>query len=234
MKKLSKQRRMEPEEKPTPKQPNFTWLLLLSYLIFLAAFTFEQTLRWSNPIDGFMSGIIQGSLLGVAWCLIYILPWSLIIFGLYRWRRWPRFRTHWTLAPSVLLSIASAGSLVVNPPNPSNRFKRFAKTDLPANAQNLHYRFTGGGFADYGDTYYFTTTPAEVDRLIVDLGLAEDVAFGREGLSYTIMQPLEGCPDFSSWEGAKQFKGWDEKEHWFYYLITDPTRSQVYVMVGCI
>lgn len=125
-------------------------------------------------------------------------------------------------------------SLLVDPPSPTKRFEKFTKTSLPGNAWDLHFRFTGGGIADYGDTYYFKTTPSEVDRLIEELGLVEDEVYGQEGMSYTIIKTLEDCPDFSSWEGSKQFKGWDERRHWFYYLITDSTRTQVYVMVGSI
>jgi 4-amino-4-deoxy-L-arabinose transferase-like glycosyltransferase len=225
---------MEPEDTPRPKRLHFALLLLLSFLIFLVGFAFEQALRWSNHLDGLLSGLVQSGILGVAWCLIYVLPWSLIIFGLYRWRRWWRFRTQWILAPSILIAILSIGSLLTNPQSPSNRFKRFAKTNLPANAQDLHFHFTGGGFADYGDTYFFRTTPSEVDRLISDLRLSEDEFYGQEGMSHAIVSPFSDCPDFSSWKGGKQFKGWDERQRWFYYLITDSTRTQVYVMIGCI
>ena len=225
---------MEPEDAPKPKRLHFVLLLFLSFLVFVAGFTFEQTFSWTNRLDGFMSGLIQGGMLGVAWCLIYVLPWSLLIFGLYLWRGWERFRTQWILAPSILIVILVAGSLITHPPSPAKRFKRFAKTELPANAQNVNFRFSGGGFADYADTYYFKTTSKEVDRIIADLGLAEDEFYGREGMSHTIVSPLPGSPDFSSWGGSKQFKGWDERQHWFYYLITDSTRTHAYVMIGCI
>ena len=225
---------MESKDTQKPKRLHFAFLLLLSFLVFLAGFTFEQTFSWTNHLDGFMSGLIQGGMLGVAWCLIYVLPWSLIIFGLYRWRGWERFRTQWILAPSILIVILLAGSLITDPPSPANRFKRFAKTELPTNAQNINFRFRGGGFADYADTYYFKTTPVEVDRIIADLGLAEDQIYGRQGKSYTIVTPLPGSPDFASWKSRKQFTGWDERQQWFYYLITDSTRTHVYVMIGCI
>ena len=224
---------MEPEKTPPPKRLHYALLMLFSFLAFPVGYAIDQSFRWTDHWDGFLSGLIQGGILGIPWCLIYVLPWSLIIFGLYRWRRWQRFRTQWILAPSILIVAVMIGLLVVDPPNPTKRFARFTKTTLPLNAQGLHFHFTGGGFADYGDTYYFQTTPSEVERLIDDLGLAEDDVYGHEGISYTIIKQLEGCPDFSSWKGAKQFKGWDEEQHWFYYLITDSTRTQVYMMVGC-
>ncbi len=225
---------MEPDETPTPKRLHFALLMLFSFLAFPVGYTIDQTFRWTDHWEGFLSGLIQGGILGVPWCLIYILPWSLIIFGLYRWRRWQRFRTQWILAPSILIVVVMVGSLILDPPSPARRFAKFGKTALPVNARDLHYRFTGGGFADYGDTYYFTTTPSEVDRLIRDMKLEENGSYSILGMSHTGFTPLPGCPDFSSLKGAKQFTGWDERQHWFYHLVTDSTRTQVYVIVGCI
>jgi hypothetical protein len=87
--------------------------------------------------------------------------------------------------------------------------------------------------ADYGDTYYFITSPSEVERLVRDMGLEENEFYTAGSMEHTGFPPLPGCPDYNEWEGAKQFKGWDDKQHWFYYLITDSTRKHVYVMVGC-
>ena len=224
---------MEPEHTPTPERLHFALLLFLSFMAFLLGSAIDQTFRWTNHLEGLWSGFIQGAIFGVVWCLIYVVPWSLVILGLYHWRRWQRFRSQWILAPSILILILMIGSLLVDPPSPTNRFKRFAKTELPTNAQNLHFHFAGGGFADYADTYYFKTTPMEVDRLIADLGLAEDEFYGRDRMSHTSITQLPDCPDFTSWEGSKHFKGWDKWQHWFYNLITDSTRTHVYIMVGC-
>jgi 4-amino-4-deoxy-L-arabinose transferase-like glycosyltransferase len=225
---------MELEDTPPPKQSHFALLLFLSFLVTVFGWTFEQTIQWSNHLEGFFSGLLQGAIFGLGWCLIYVLPWILIISGLYRWRRWRRFRTHWILAPSILIATALIGSLFVSPPTPENRFQRFAKAELPANAQDLHFHFSGGGMADYSDTYYFKTTPSEVDRIIHDMGLELDEVLDSEGRPYTVVKALPECPDFSTWKGAAQYRGWDEREHWFYYLITDSSKTQVYMMIGCI
>lgn len=134
----------------------------------------------------------------------------------------------------MLVFLVTIGVLLVEPPTPSRRFRNFAKTEMPENARNLHYHFTGGGVADYGDTYYFETTPEEVDRIIVRMHLDEDKFYGREGLTHTSIKKLADCPDFSTWKGARQYKGWDETRNWFYYLITDASRTRVYIMIGCI
>ena len=225
---------METEETQKQKRLHYAIVLLLSFLFFTAGFAIEQTFRWTNHFDGFMNGLIQGAIFGVTFCLIFILPWSLLIHALCRWRRSQESPNLLILAPSILFFIAMIGSLVIDPPNPRNRFKEFANTELPSNASNFHYRFTGGGIVDYQDTYYFTTTPAEVKRMIAEMNLEEDEIFDRKGMSPTNIDPLPGCPDFSSWEGAKQFKGWDDQKQWFYYLITDATKTKVYMKVGCI
>jgi hypothetical protein len=59
-------------------------------------------------------------------------------------------------------------------PTAANRSSRLADTPLPAAARNLKFELRGGGIADYSDTCYFETSPAEVDRLIREIGLVED------------------------------------------------------------
>lgn len=193
----------------------------------------DQALRWTNHWDGFLSGLVQGGMFAVPWLLIYVLPWSLIILGIYRWRRLEHFRTQWILAPSFLMIAIMVGSLIFDPPSPEKRFEKFAKTALPNDSRDLHYRFTGGGLADFNDTYYFTTSPSEVDRLIRDMGLKKNETYTSGSMLHLGFSPLPSCPDCNTWVGAKQFKGWDDRQHWFYYLITDSTRTQVYVIVGC-
>jgi hypothetical protein len=225
----------EMSQEPTQdtKRLHFGLLLLISFALFNLGYIVDQTVRWSDHAQGFFNGVVHILFFGIAWCF-YLLRWSLVVFALYRWRGWKHHRTQWVLAPAVLVLLVMIGGLLFQPPTPSRRFKNFAKTELPPNAQNLHYHFSGGGVADYGDTYYFETTPEEVGRIIGEMRLDEDESYGREGLTHSNVSRLPGCPDFSTWEGAKQYKGWDDKQHWFYYLITDGTRTKVYMMVGCI
>ena len=211
----------------------FGLLLLISFVLFNLGYIIYQIVRWSDHAQGFLNGLIHILVFGTAWCL-YLLPWSLIVFGLYRWFSWKRFRAQWVLAPAVLVFLATTGGLLFQPPSPTRRFKKFAKTELPASAENLHYHFSGGGVSDYGDTYYFETSPEEVDRIIREMRLDEDEYNGQEGLGHKVVSVLPGCPDYSRWEGAKQYKGWDDKRHWFYYLITDGSRTKVYMMIGSI
>lgn len=216
-----------------PKHLQLGSLLLISFATFNLGIVVDQTVRWSDHFSGFVNGLFHVLVFGIAWC-VFLLPWSLVIFALYRWRRWRRFRPHWVLAPAVLTLLVSVGSLIIYPPTAANRFKGFAKTELPKNTRDLHFRFTGGGIADYGDTYYFQTTPDEVDRLIQNMGLSLDKAYGFKGNFNTSVEKIPGCPDFSTWEGAVQFKGHNESRDWFYYLITDSSKTRVYIWICCI
>jgi hypothetical protein len=130
--------------------------------------------------------------------------------------------------------LVAIGALIIHPPTPRNRFRSFAKIELPANAGNLHFHFTGGGIADYGDTYYFETTPGEVERIIRELNLSQDSAYGFEGNYHTSIEKIPGCPDFHSWVGARQYRGNDADENWFYSLITNSSKTQVYMRICCI
>ncbi|MBN8458233.1 MAG: hypothetical protein J0M04_10390 [Verrucomicrobia bacterium] len=215
-----------------PKQRNFALLLVGSFALFNGAYILDQTIRWSDHWDGFRCGLVHVIFIGIAWC-IYVFPWSLIVFALYRWRKWSRYRAFWILAPAWAFLVFVLGSLVLEPPIPSVRFRTFAKSELPSDAVNVRHHFSGGGVADYFDTYYFETTPQEVERLIADMKLEEDVFGSMEMLPKLGYSQPPGWPDFLSWEGARWFRGHDAAEHWFYNLVTDPTRTRVYVWVGC-
>jgi len=214
------------------KQPHFGMLLVISFVIFNLGFIVDQTFSWSDHPRGFMNGLLHVMVYGIVW-FICLLPWSLIVFALYRWRKWRKFRAQWVLAPAVLVLLVALGTLIVHPPAPRSRFRRFAKTELPVNARNLHFHFTGGGLADYGDTYYFETTPEEVERIIRELNLSHDPAYFFEGRYHTSIEKIPGCPDFQSWVGARQYRGHDADKHWFYSLITDSSKTHVYMLICC-
>lgn len=105
------------------------------------------------------------------------------------------------------------------------------KAELPALASDLHYSFSGGGLADYGDQYYFKCLPEDVDRLIEGMKLTPDQSYKGPG-SYTIISGLPGCPDPDMWDGSSQYRR-DDKT-WFYYLLANQSKTEVYVFIGCM
>jgi hypothetical protein len=207
--------------------------LLLSLPLFGVGYVIVQTIRWTNHLDGFMSGLIHLVFFSVG-AAIYLIPWALIVHFSFRKRANQRRRTLWMLGPSVLMCLLSLSSLATNPPTAEQRFRRFAKTELPGGISDLRTNFSGGGLADYGDTYYFKTSSAEIDRLIREMELEEDKYYSQQKSPYSIIKVLPDSPDYRKWVGAKKFTAWDDRKRWFYHLITDATKTQVYVFVGCI
>lgn len=217
-----------------PKQLHFGLLLLISFTLFNLGYIVNQTLRWSEHFHGITNGIFHVFMLGVAWCF-YILPWSLIVFAVYRWRKWKQFRAHWILTPAVLALLVTIGSLIVHPPTPSNRFKSFAKTHLPENIQNLHVYFSGGGIADYHDEYYFETSPGEVRRLISEMNLTEDGGYLNAGeIEGSYLSRKSTFPSPEAWRDSKVFARNNRETGWHYELRVDSTETKVFITIGCI
>jgi hypothetical protein len=212
------------------KQLHFALALLISFMVFNFGFVVDQTFRWSDHLQGFMNGVFHIMVYGIAW-VVYLVPWSLIIFGLYKWRKWNRFRTAWLLIPSIVISIMIIAGLIVSPPNPEKRFQTFTKVHLPGNIMNLRYHFSGGGLADYSDTYYFQTTPDEIDRLISEMNLSEGNRFKDD--AFIPIYPPTDWPSFRDWKNSKLYQAHTDKG-WSYYLLMNEERNEVYVSIGCI
>ncbi|MDB4577318.1 hypothetical protein N9115_01465 [bacterium] len=117
-------------------------------------------------------------------------------------------------------------SLITRPPTPSVRFEWTTKTALPENAKELRHFFSGGGVADYHDTYYFQTSPEEVDRLILGMKLEHDKSWELKPHYH----PLE----METWDQPKAFSHYDEEASWLYSLVTDSSRTKVFVRVSCM
>jgi hypothetical protein len=225
-------RRDEPV--PVPKRIHFGWLLLGSFLLWNGAYVIDQAVRWTNHFEGFINGVFHMYFTGLVWAL-YLGPWSLIVWALYRWQGWHRFRALWVLGPAVLVFVVQIGALLVSPPTPEARFKRAAGVALPEQVADLRVHFTGGGTTDLGDTYYFTCAPEVTDGLIEAMKLEEDPSFGNKELGiepYSIVPLRDGWPDYWEWEGLRQFGRGDGA--WFYFLLTDEARTRVYVYMGSI
>lgn len=221
---------MNTNDAPKTKRMHFALVLLISFILYNSGFILDQTVQWTDHYNGFINGIFHILVYSIVWC-VEILPWSVLIYVLYRWKKWERFRTYWILAPAILILIGISASLILSPSTPAKRFKSFAKADLPTNATGLKFNFRGGGLADYGDTYYFKTSPNEVERLIMQMHLQKEEDFIADS-SYTPIGTLPNCPDFKTWTNAKQYR--NHAGVWFYYLIVNGSKTEVYILIGCI
>jgi len=224
---------MKPERGYEASKPmHFAAALMLSFVIFNAGYVISQTLSWSNHLAGLVNGLFHSLFFVFGWAMLFI-PWGIAVFVSFRKRQDKRRRTQWILAPAWVVFILFLAGMVFDYPTPKKRFERMAKIDFPSPVDGLRTQFTGGGIADYGDTYYFKTTSTEIERIIREKGMDEDESFGRDGMSSTIIKPLQGSPDFNDWENGKQYKWMDDDFHWFIYLITDSAKTQAYIFVGC-
>ena len=109
------------------------------------------------------------------------------------------------LVPSILAICWVLVIFIVDPPAARSRFKKFTGVELPKNARDLGFSGEGGGLADFCDTYFFQSTPDEVDRLIRDLGLEEDTFWNGRKSSGLPGLPLPGCPDFRTWQNSRHY-----------------------------
>lgn len=222
---------MDDVNKVIAKPLGFAALLAISFGLANVGSIIEQMIRTTNLLHGFVIGLFQVFIYGFVWVL-YVLPWSLLIEGLYRWRKWQRFRTYWMLAPAFIITAIPVGSLFVEPPFASTRFEKLTQTTLPENMQNFRCDLSGGGMGigDYFDTYYFETTPEEFERLSRKMQLSPDDFFDKQRGYLTTIEVLPGWPDHKQWENSSQYRG-ERPSGGFYCVITDSTKTKVYILI---
>lgn len=219
------------EENTVSARPlGFAALLAVSFGLFNVGFIIEQTLRWSDPLQGFLSGLKIAYISAVGWA-IFVLPWSLMIAVMYRWQKWQRYRTYWILAPSFVMACLLVASLVIESPRATSRFVKFTQSTLPEKRQNFRSNLTGGGFVDYLDTYYFETTPEEFERLRVEMQLSLDDLFDPHKKDTTEVALLPEWPDYRQWITPVQYYV-GLPSGMFCYLITDASKTKVYIATG--
>lgn len=221
---------MDAIEPSTSKPMNLGVALLISFLLFTGGNVISETLRWTDHFKGFQNGAIHTLIFGFAW-VMYGIPWYLLGCFIYRKRNWEKHEARWVIAPGALMFITVMTLLVIDPPTPAHRFKQIAETELPGNLQELHFRFTGGGIADISDRYYFKTTPDEMESLIARMRL-EPIPFAFFG-NHDTRFSLPDCPEISSWKGVRLYSRntGGECPEWFFYLVTDETKTQAYVWI---
>ena len=227
---------ISPREVVAKRKPlKFRYALLLSYLLFISGDIVDETIRWTSHLGGFVNGVFNALFVFTLPWLLVCLTWAFVVRALYNSQPWNRFRTFWIVAPALAVFLLSIANIVQHPSTPTARFERYSKTKLPADAQGLHYSFSGGGFADYGDSYYFQTSPAEVDRLIKEMKLELDSLFLDEEarkMRSGQVPLLPDCPDHRQWKGASLWMRMEEG--WFYHLLHSADKTQIYIYIGCI
>lgn len=189
----------------------------------------DQAFRWSDLMEGIINGAFHSIFIAIAWIFYGLIP-GLIIYGLYQWRRWQRFRSVAIAFPGIATLTFAIMGIILFPTTPANRLKQFTGADLPASAYDLRAHFSGGGIADFSDNYYFRCSPTDTDTLIRALGLTPTDSSDH----YLSDRPFLSWPDPATWTGSKFYRGERDDGIWFYFLRTDAAREQVYLLVFSI
>lgn len=223
---------MPETESSKPKELGIGWLLLISFVLVTGSFVIDQTIRWSSPWDGFLNGLVHIAYFGSG-MLLDVIPWSLLIWGVCRWVGLRRFRPHLILAPAAIQSFVLLSQLVSFPPTARGSFKQFTKAEIPEDARKTQYHLWGGGMADYSISYYFECSQESVAKLITSMQMGEGFEITPQ---YAPHMPhigrLTSPPDLARWTGGKSYSR--EDGGWTFYLVTDPTKTKVYIWMCCI
>lgn len=204
-------------------------VLVASFFIFIGSFILNQVVRCSDLVDGIVSGLCFLPVSSIGWILDALLP-GLLIYALYRWRRWKRFQAVAILSPALATLAFIIAGFIFDPPTPAHRLKKFTGADLPLSAHDLRTHFSGGGLADFEDTYFFRCSPADTEKLIKALDLSPA---SMELPPPTLLKaPFPSWPDPGTWSGSTLYQGWRDEGAWSYDLRTDPSREQVYLQVS--
>lgn len=223
---------MTTEKPATYRRLGFGKLLLISFGLWTGSYVIEQTIRWSNPLEGFVCGLFHIFFTGISWAVL-ILPWSLVVGGLYKAFEWQRFRSHWVLAPSIAALAFTIIGLIQSPPTARGSFSNFTKAEIPAEAKNVKYHLRGGGVSDYSIAYYFECSSESLEKLVREMQMGEERDLTAESIHYMGLQKeLPNSPDPTQWVGGRIYSR--EAGSWDFNVITDPTKTKVYVWMWCI
>ncbi|MCG8599749.1 MAG: hypothetical protein MI807_06370 [Verrucomicrobiales bacterium] len=209
------------------------YALLISLFLLVIAYIAAESLGWSNTWHGISNGVRHSILVIPIW-IVFFLPWGLGVFAIYRATKWNRFRTAWVIFPSMFFLCWAFLKATLFAEQPEERFERFSGAAFPGRCENLEYFFSGGGLADYIDTYYFETTPDEINRLIHELKLKADTEFRISEFPHIPISKLPNSPDWRKWQGLRLLKNNTKSSNWIYYLLTNDQRDRAYVKIGCL
>lgn len=217
-----------------PKQTSVFRLFAASLGIYMLtlflSYLFEE-FALNGVVDGivnsFEKSIFYVMIFGLAW-LLNIFPLNLLVLGLYRWRRWRKYRTQFVLGPSLCIFGISMLLEVFNWPTAHQLFKVETGVPLPDSAQDLRSSGEHTAMGQIRDTFYFRCNPHDTEKLIQAMHLDEDnTGFGNS----PIERPKPDWPDPRTWKGRRVYTHSDAKNWVFYNLVTDENQNQVYVYI---
>jgi hypothetical protein len=216
-----------------PARFNLFWLLVLSFASLVGASFVLSLIQNTDPLKLFISNFLFVlPILFIMW-LFLGLPWCLVMKFIGRVTKRGRLGETLVLAPAVLLFF---NGLVSASPDSSawrTRFNEISGVELPANVEGLRVQHEFGGCANGSTTYYFRTTPDEMDRLISELQFynANDrsVIYGGVDMPELVLK-LRNCPSSDSWDGRQLWLGGKHlKLALWAEMIVDADKTQAYI-----
>ncbi|MBN1552411.1 hypothetical protein JW979_13135 [bacterium] len=160
----------------------------------------------------------------IGWC-ICVVPWSFIVFMVFRWRRINQRRTAWLLAPSILmlLTILAKDTYSVR-----GMFEKVIMEPIPESVSDLKAFGVGGGFGNPQYLLYFRIDPNEFNTVLnsrpfkISSTSFDDIApfYPSNWISY-------GWPNLKQWVDAEIYEVtiWNRSR---YRIITSKDHQQVF------
>jgi len=239
-----------PSNAPKKKWP--IWLFVISYVFWISSGILDQVFRWTDHATGLLNGLILAVIATFSWAVICF-PVNITTFLLYRLWGWKRYRRTALLAPSVGMFGLIVVGLIFDPSDAQHRLKDITGATLPASARDIRTDFSGGGFADFEDWYYFRCSREDANRLIKELhletGYSDNNPFNYlyppkkkwpgpvqsdEWLGFTEPGFIKhGWPDPKNWSEPQMYDGQSGDGKWQYHMLIDGEHQQVYLNIYC-
>jgi hypothetical protein len=209
------------------KQTHFGLQLLASYLLYAVGLVVYGIIDDSDPVEGLALGFVMALLFSIVW-LIYVLPWSLFIYWLYRRHQWQRFRFAWMLAPVMVFLVWMLGSALEETIWPAKKFERATHCPLPRGITDFHYRYSNGLLQEDEFLCCFRCSPQETAQLIAGLKLVKEECMYLDNPCEPVSPLPNGWPDCRTWTRPVLYRDVIEPHHkgWT-YLLTDERQEKV-------
>ncbi len=212
---------------PSSGWTQFLWVPLLSFAVFHLDAAAYYAVLWWQGVQGGMEGLKRS--MGSGFWLNTMLPWMAFIFVLHAISGRPQARAKWALAPAVTAGFLGLFFLAMGPPILRPRFEEWMKANMPTEVTELLCKLHGFGIAGGSDTYSFTCSPKETDRLIREMKL-EKCEFSSRDERDDSLPSRGGLVDCRDWPGVEMYQGSDGTDcGWSYELVTDATHTKVFV-----
>lgn len=188
----------------------------LSTILLIAAIGTNEGLRWSNFWSGFETAVFSLLILLIPPLILFVAAWiwNLLCLRIIRPSRHPRLVRIAMVIPAFGLLTYS----IVTRPSSPERFEQITGVAFPENYSEAFFSHVGGGITDHSHVFVFNTSPEETERLIQELDLHP-----RDSSDGGFDQILEAHPD------GKIYYRADEDRNWYYELVTDVTRTKVWI-----